>query len=91
MLRWKQSENASTGNVRRAPRGLSPVDGVAGLAAGVVADLDVTLVELHSDVIVVSVVQQDAVVFSRGHLQRDAASLYGSRGIVRASSTNPDP
>lgn len=48
-----------------------PVDGVSGLAARIVADFDVTLVELHRDVIVVSVVQEDAVVFSCGHLQRN--------------------
>lgn len=52
------------------PRGVPPIDGVSGLAARIVADFDVTLVELHRDVIVVSVVQEDAVVFSCGHLHR---------------------
>lgn len=53
------------------PRGVEPIDGVSGLAARIVADFDMTLVELHRDVIVVSVVQEDAVVFSCGHLRRD--------------------
>lgn len=41
-----------------------PVDGMSWLAAGVIADLDVTLVELHCNMIVVSIVQQDTVILS---------------------------
>lgn len=71
MLRYKP--NLFTGKQLnlQMPRGVEPIDGVSGLAAGIVADFDVTLVELHRDVIVVSVVQEDAIIFSRGHLQRD--------------------
>lgn len=38
------------------------------LAARVVADLDVTLIELHCDVIVVSIIKEDAIVLRCGHL-----------------------
>lgn len=48
----------------------SPVDGVSWLAAGVIADFDVTLEELHCDMIVVSIVQQDTIILSCGHLPR---------------------
>ncbi|TNN75296.1 hypothetical protein EYF80_014533 [Liparis tanakae] len=42
---------------------------MSGLAAVVIADLDMTLVELHCYMIVVSIVQQDAVILRCGHLQ----------------------
>ena len=42
-----------------------PVDGGGGLVAWVVGHPDVTLMELHSDGLVVSVVEQDAVVLCR--------------------------
>lgn len=48
----------------RGLKGSSPVDGVSWLAARVIADLDVTLVELHSNMIIVPIVQQDPVVLS---------------------------
>jgi len=38
------------------------------VGAGVIADPDMALVQLHSHVIAVTVVQQDAVVLSRGDL-----------------------
>lgn len=50
--------------------GSVPVDGMSWLAAGVIADLHVTLIELHCDMIVVSVIQKDAVVLRCRHLHR---------------------
>ena len=44
---------------------------MSGLAARVIADLDVTLVELHCNMIIVSIVQQDTVILICGYLQRD--------------------
>lgn len=55
-------------------RGTVPIDGVSWLAAGIVADFDVALVELHCNVVIVSVVQEDAVILSCGHLERDRES-----------------
>lgn len=51
--------------------GTLPVDGVSWLAAWVIADLDVTLVELHCNMIIVSIVQQDTIILICGYLQRD--------------------
>lgn len=45
-----------------------PVDGGAGVAARVITDAHVALVELHCNVIVVPIVQQDPIVFCRGDL-----------------------
>lgn len=45
-----------------------PVDGRAGVAAWVIADTHVALVQLYCDVVIVPVVQQDAIVLCRGHL-----------------------
>lgn len=45
-----------------------PVDGRAGVAAWVVADTHMTLVQLHCDVVIVPIVQQDPVVLCRGDL-----------------------
>ena len=45
-----------------------PVDGRAGVAARVIADTHVTLVQLHCHVVIVSIVQQDPVVLCRGDL-----------------------
>lgn len=42
--------------------GLIPVDGVSWLAARVIADLDVALVELHCDMIIVSIIKKDTIV-----------------------------
>lgn len=41
------------------------------LAAGVIADLDMTLVELHCNMIIVSIVQQNTIILSCRHLQRE--------------------
>lgn len=49
--------------------GALPVDGRAGVAARVVADTHVTLVQLHCDVVIVPIVQQDPVVLCRGDLR----------------------
>lgn len=45
-----------------------PVDGRAGIAAWVIADTHVALVQLYCDVVIVPVVQQDPIVLCRGHL-----------------------
>ena len=45
-----------------------PVDGRAGVAARVITDTHMALVELHRDVVVVPIVQQDSIVFCRGDL-----------------------
>lgn len=45
-----------------------PVDGRAGVTARIVADTHVALVQLHGDVVIVSVVQQDPIVLCRGDL-----------------------
>lgn len=53
------------------PKGGSvPVDGMSWLAARVIADLHVTLIELHCDMIVVSIIKKDAVVLCCRHLHR---------------------
>lgn len=52
-----------------------PVDGRAGVAARVVADTYVALVQLHCDVVIVPVVQQDPVVLCGGDLRARALSL----------------
>lgn len=57
-------------------RGTVPVDGVSWLAAGIIADFDVALVELHCNVIIVSVVQEDAIILGCGHLERDGERKY---------------
>lgn len=54
-VEMKRSANMFTGDLWM-PFGVPPIDGVSGLAARIVADFDVTLVELHRNVIVVSVV-----------------------------------
>lgn len=45
-----------------------PIDGRAGVAAWVVADAHMALVQLHCDVVIVPVVQQDPIVLCRGDL-----------------------
>lgn len=70
VVEMKRAESMLTGKLWM-PRGVPPIDGVSGLAAWIIADFDMTLVELHRNVIVVSVVQEDAVIFSCGHLQRN--------------------
>lgn len=45
-----------------------PVDGRAGVAARVVADTHMALVQLHRDVVIVPIVQQDPVVLCRRDL-----------------------
>lgn len=50
--------------------GTVPVDGMSWLAARVIADLHVTLIELHCDMIVVSIIKKDAVVLCCRHLHR---------------------
>lgn len=52
-----------------------PVNGMAGLTARVVADLDVTLEEFHSNVVVVSIIQEDAIVLCSGHLKETQITL----------------
>lgn len=39
-----------------------PIDGMSWLAARVIADLDVALIELHCDMIIVPIIKQDAIV-----------------------------
>lgn len=46
-----------------------PVDSSRCLVPRIVGDPDVTLMKLHSDWLVVSVVEEDSVVFSCRHLQ----------------------
>lgn len=46
-----------------------PVDSSSCLVPRIVGDPDVTLMKLHSDWLVVSVVEEDSVVFSCRHLQ----------------------
>lgn len=46
-----------------------PVNGMAGLTAWVVADLDMTLEEFHSNVVIVSIIQEDTIVLCSGHLK----------------------
>lgn len=48
---------------------------MAGLTAWVVADLDMTLEEFHSNVIIVSIIQEDAIVLCSGHLLRRHETL----------------
>lgn len=48
---------------------------MAGLTARVVADLDVTLEEFHSDVIIVTIIQEDAIVLCSGHLKKTQTAL----------------
>lgn len=62
------------------PEEAPPVDGRAGVAARVVADTHMALVQLHGDVVIVPVVQQDPVVLCRGDLM--------SKGTV---SPTPSP
>lgn len=57
------------------PEEAPPVDGRAGVAARVVADTHMALVQLHGDVVIVPVVQQDPVVLCRGDLRSKATSL----------------
>lgn len=47
----------------------SPVNSVSRLAAGVIADFNVALEELHCNVIIVTVVQQDAIILSCRNLK----------------------
>jgi len=48
-----------------------PVNGVSWLAARVIANLNMALEELHCNMIIVSIVQQDTIVLSCGHLHRE--------------------
>lgn len=57
-------------SVGKDESGSAPVDGVSRLAARVIADLHVTLIELHGDMVVVSVIKKDPVVLCRRHLHR---------------------
>lgn len=50
-----------------------PVDGMTRLAARVIADLDMALIQLHCDVIIVSVIKKDTVVLCGRHLRRELA------------------
>lgn len=52
-----------------------PVDGRAGVTARIVADTHVALVQLHCDVVIVPVVQQDPIVLCRGDLMGNGFSL----------------
>lgn len=47
-----------------------PVDGMSWLAARVIADLHVTLIELHCDMIIVSIIKKDTIVLCCRHLHR---------------------
>lgn len=42
---------------------------MAWLTARVIADLDMTFKEFHSNVVIVSIIQEDAIVFCSGHLK----------------------
>lgn len=57
-------------SVGKPKGGRVPVDGMSWLAARVIADLHVTLIELHCDMIVVSIIKKDAVVLCCRHLHR---------------------
>lgn len=74
MGRTHKNEGKPTATVETSvgkPKGGSvPVDGMSWLAARVIADLHVTLIELHCDMIVVSIIKKDAVVLSCRHLHR---------------------
>ena len=61
-----------------------PVDGGAGVAARIITDTHVALVELHCNVIVVPIVQQDPIVFCRGDLRQ---WHFLSHPTPRSSST----
>lgn len=39
-----------------------PIDGMSWLAARVIADLDVTLIKLHCNMIIVSIIKKDTIV-----------------------------
>lgn len=72
-----------------------PVDGRAGVTARIVADTHVALVQLHCDVVIVSVVQQDPIVLCRGDLMGNGvfsptpsnmaaqAHRWGRRGTLK--------
>lgn len=55
---------------RKHKGGTVPVDGMSWLAARVIADLHMTLIELHCDMIVVSIIKKDTVVLCCRHLNR---------------------
>ena len=65
--------------------GALPVDGMSGLAAGVIADLNVALIELHCNVIIIAIVQQDAIIFSCRHLERES-KRESERSIISTKS-----
>lgn len=52
---------------------------MAGLTARVVADLDVTLKEFHSNVVIISIIQKDAIVLCSGHLKETQTKMRQSR------------
>lgn len=52
-----------------------PVNGMAGLTARVIADLDVTFKKFHSNVVIVSIIQEDAIVLCSGHLKETQTTL----------------
>lgn len=46
----------------------SPVDCMTLLAARVIADFNMTFMKLYSNVVIVPIVQKNAIVLCRGHL-----------------------
>ena len=61
---WSRRPLRDTGGHEEA----LPVDGRAGVAARVVADTHMALIQLHCDVVIVPIVQQDPIVLCRGDL-----------------------
>lgn len=48
---------------------------MAGLTARVIADLDVSLEEFDSNVVIVSIIQKNAIVLCSGHLKEIQTTL----------------
>lgn len=68
---WPRRPQPGSPVPRRAAGGHEealPVDGRAGVAAWVIADTHMALVQLNCDVVVVPVVQKDPIVLCRGDL-----------------------
>lgn len=63
-LGWKNNEYRETYGMCSAV----PVYSMSWLAAWVITHFHMTLEELHCDVIIVSIIQQDTIVFSCGNL-----------------------